>query len=250
MVPVKVAVAESLATDPVAVTVFAVPLLLNVSPLPAFAVKPQDPLPEPAGETVIVHNFIEVGPVTAMLVSVDANPETVAVTVTPLGPDEGASVRLVTVPVNVAVAASLALFPVAVTVFEIPPLLNKNPFELVGANVQLPPPFVREMIVHNAVELGLVSATLVSVDANPATVAVTVTPLGPDDGLSVRLAIAPSTVNVNEFCTEFPLESPYVTVIVNVAVLVYPLGVQPNEVVLVPLGSAHPVGTDPDQVYV
>ena len=61
---------------------------------------------------------------------------------------------------------------------------------------------------------------------------------------------AGSTVNVNEFCTEFPLESPYVTVIVNVAGLVYPLGVQPNEVVLVPLGNVHPVGTDPDQVYV
>jgi hypothetical protein len=74
--------------------------------------------------------------------------------------------------------------------------------------VQLPPPLVSELIVHNTAELGLVTATLVSVDANPATVAVTVIPLGPDDGLSVRLAIGPSTVNVNEFCTEFPLESP------------------------------------------
>ena len=187
--------------------------------------------------------------VTAMLVSVDANPAAVTVTVIPLGPDEGVSVRLTIVPMNVAVAVS-PLDPVAVTVFEAPPLLNVNPFEPVGTNVQLPPPLVSELIVHNAAELGLVTATLVSVDANPATVAVTVIPLGPDDGLSVRLAIGPSTVNVNEFCIEFPFESPYVTVIVNVAGLVYPLGVQPNEVVLVPLGNVHPVGTDPDQVYV
>ena len=246
--PVKVAVAKSLAADPVAVIVFAAPLILNVSPLPAFAVKPQDPLPEPAGETVIVHSFTDVGPATTMLASVDANPETVAVTVIPLGPDDGVSVRLVTVPVNVAVAVSLALFPVAVTVFEVPPLLNEKPFELVGTNVHDPPPPLAVM-VHRVVD-PIATAMLVSVDANPETVAVTVTPLGPDDGVSVRLAIAPSTVNVNEFCTEFPLESPYVTVIVNVAGLVYPLGVQPNEVVLVPLGSVHPVGTDPDQVYV
>ena len=135
MVPVKVAVAESLATDPVAVTVFAVPLLLNVSPLPAFAVKPQDPLPEPAGETVIVHNFTDVGPATAMLVSVDANPAAVTVTVTPLGPDDGESVRLATVPVNVVVAVSLATDPVAVTVFEVPLLLNVNPVVELATNV-------------------------------------------------------------------------------------------------------------------
>ena len=179
MVPVKVAVAESLATDPVAVTVFAVPLLLNVSPLPAFAVKPQDPLPEPAGETVIVHNFTDVGPATAMLVSVDANPAAVTVTLTPLGPDDGLNVRLATVPVNVVVAVSLATDPVAVTVFEVPLLLNVNPFELVGTNVQLPPPFVSELIVHNAAELELVTAMLVSVDAKPVTRTVTVIPLGP-----------------------------------------------------------------------
>ena len=58
-----------------------------------------------------------------------------------------------------------------------------------------------------------------------------------------------STVNVNESCTEFPFESPYVTVIVYVP-WVPELGVQPNEVVFVPLGSVHPVGTVPDQAYV
>ena len=86
---------------------------------------------------------------------------------------------------NVAVAVSPAVFPVAVTVFAV--LLNAKPFEIVGTNVQLPPPLVSELTVHNAAEVGLVTATPVSVDANPATVAVTVTPLGPDDGESVSV---------------------------------------------------------------
>ena len=135
MVPVKVAVAESLATDPVAVTVFAVPLLLNVSPLPAFAVKPHEPPPEPAGDTVIVHNFTDVGPATAMLVSVDANPAAVTVTVTPLGPDDGLNVRRATVPVNVVVCVSPAWLPVAVTTTVLPALLNVNPVEELATNV-------------------------------------------------------------------------------------------------------------------
>ena len=99
--PVKVAVAESLATDPVAVTVFEVPLLLNVNPFAALAANPQDPLPEPLGETVIVHRVTEVGPATVMVVSVDAKPVTRTVTVTPLGPWLGLNVNAVTVPVNV-----------------------------------------------------------------------------------------------------------------------------------------------------
>jgi hypothetical protein len=144
-------------------------------------------LPPPFVSELIVHNTAELGLVTATLVSVDANPATVAVTVIPLGPDDGLSVRLATVPVNVAVAVS-PLDPVAVTMFEAPPLLNVNPFEPVGTNVQLPPPLVSELIVHNAAELGLVTATLVSVDANPAAVTVTVTPpLGPDEGESVSV---------------------------------------------------------------
>ena len=87
---------------------------------------------------------------------------------------------------NVAVAVSPAELPVAVTVFAV--LLKEKPFELVGTNVQLPPPLVSELIVHNAAELGLVTATLVSADANPTAVAVTVTPpLGPDEGESVSV---------------------------------------------------------------
>ena len=190
MVPVNVAVAESLATDPVAVTVFAVPLLLNVSPLPAFAVKPHEPLPEPAGETVIVHNFIDVGPATAMLVSVDANPAAVTVTVTPLGPDDGESVRLATVPVNVAVAVSLALFPVAVTVFEVPPLLNEKPVEAVKVHVP-PPPLA--VIVHREFD-PIATAMLASVDAKPLARTVTVIPLGPWLGLNVNAVTVPVNV--------------------------------------------------------
>ena len=101
VVPVNVAVAVSPATDPVAVTVFAIPLLLNVKPFAALAANPQDPLPEPLGETVIVHRVTEVGPVTVMLVSVDAKPVTRTVTMIPLGPWLGLNVNVVTVPVNV-----------------------------------------------------------------------------------------------------------------------------------------------------
>ena len=102
---------------PFAVTVFAAPLLLEEKPLAELAVKVQDPPPEPEGETVIVQRVVEVGPVITIVVSVDANPVTVAVTVTPLGPDDGESVRLVTVTLNEAVALSnLPSDPFAVTV--------------------------------------------------------------------------------------------------------------------------------------
>ena len=163
------------AAFPFAVTGFEAPLLLNVNPFELVGTNVHVPPPPLA---VMVHR--EFDPiVTAMLVSVDANPAAVTVTLTPLGPDDGLNVRLATVPVNVAVAVSLATDPVAVTVFEVPLLLNVNPFELVGTNVQLPPPFVSELIVHNAAELELVTAMLVSVDAKPVTRTVTVIPLGP-----------------------------------------------------------------------
>ena len=68
-------------------------------------------------------------------------------------------------------------------------LLNVNPFELVGTNVHVPPPPLAVMI-HREFD-SIVTAMLVSVDANPAAVTVTLTPLGPDDGLNVRLAIVP-----------------------------------------------------------
>ena len=77
---------------------------------------------------------------------------------------------------------------------EAPEKLNVNPFELVGTNVHDPlPPLA--VIVHRVVD-PIVTAMLVSVDANPETVTVTVTPLGPDEGLSVRLAIVPVKVAV------------------------------------------------------
>ena len=89
---------------------------------------------------------------------------------------------------------SPAAFPFAVTGFEAPLLLNVNPFELVGTNVHVPPPPLAVM-VHREFD-PIVTAMLVSVDANPATVTITVTPLGPDDGVNVRLAIVPVKVAV------------------------------------------------------
>ena len=77
----------------------------------------------------------------------------------------------------------------AVTVFALPLLLNAKPFELVGTNVHVPLPPLAVM-VHREFD-PIVTAMLVSVDANPAAVTVTVTPLGPDEGVSVRLAIVP-----------------------------------------------------------
>ena len=127
--------------------------------------------------------------------SVDANPDPLTVTVTPLGPDTGLSVSEDVVPVKVAVAVSLAAFPFAVTVFAVPPVLNMKPFELVGTNVHDPLPPLAVM-VHRVTEVGPVTVMLVSVAANPAAVAVTVTPLGPDDGVSVRLATVPVNVVV------------------------------------------------------
>ena len=70
-----------------------------------------------------------------------------------------------------------------------PERLNVKPFEPVGMNVHDPPPSLAVM-VHREFD-PIVTAMLVSVDANPAAVTVTLTPLGPDDGLNVRLAIVP-----------------------------------------------------------
>ena len=81
---------------------------------------------------------------------------------------------------------SPATEPVAVTIFALPLLLNANPFELVGTNAHVPPPPLAVM-VHREFD-PIVTAMLVSVDAKPVAVAVTVTPVGPDDGLSVSVA--------------------------------------------------------------
>ncbi len=192
MVPVNVCWALSLAAEAVAVTVLALPVLLKEKPLPELTVKPHEPLPEPAGETVIVQRVTEVGPVIATVVSVDANPEAVAVTVTPVGPEEGLSVRLATVPVNVAVAVSLAGEPVAVTVFALPPLLKERPFAVLAVKLHEPPPPLTE-IEHNSAE-PIFTLIVVSVDANPEAVAVTVIPEGPDAGLSVSADVVPVNV--------------------------------------------------------
>ena len=70
-----------------------------------------------------------------------------------------------------------------------PERLNVNPFKLVGTNGHDPPPPLAVM-VHREFD-PIVTAMLVSVDANPVAVTVTLTPLGPDDGLNVRRAIVP-----------------------------------------------------------
>ncbi|MCL4307798.1 MAG: hypothetical protein M1126_00280 [Candidatus Thermoplasmatota archaeon] len=80
-------------------------------------------------------------------------------------------------------AVSSAGLPVAVTVFAV--LLKKKPFELVGKNVHDPPPPLAAM-VHRDFD-PTITAMLVSVSANPLPDAVTNVPIGPDDGVSVRL---------------------------------------------------------------
>ena len=165
---------------------FALPLLLNVKPFEPVGTNVHDPPPPLA---VMVHRVVD-PIVTAMLASVDANPAAVTVTVTPLGPDDGESVRLATVPVNVAVAVSLALFPVAVTVFEVPPLLNEKPVEAVKVHVP-PPPLA--VIVHREFD-PIATAMLASVDAKPLARTVTVIPLGPWLGLNVNAVTVPVNV--------------------------------------------------------
>ena len=180
------------AAFPFAVTGFEAPLLLNVKPFELVGTNVHVPPPPLA---VMVHR--EFDPiVTAMLVSVDANPAAVTVTLTPLGPDDGLNVRLATVPVNVAVAVSLALFPVAVTVFDVPLLLNEKPFAALAVNPQdpLPEPLGETVIVHRVTEVGPVTVMLVSVDAKPVTRTVTVIPLGPWLGLNVNAVMVPVNV--------------------------------------------------------
>ena len=119
------------AAFPFAVTVFAVPPVLNAKPFDFVGTNVHVP-PPPLAE--MVHRVVD-PIVTAMLVSVDANPAAVTVTVTPLGPDDGESVRLATVPVNVVVCVSPAWLPVAVTTTVLPALLNVNPVEELATNV-------------------------------------------------------------------------------------------------------------------
>ena len=145
-----------------------------------------------------------------MPVSVDAKPLAVAVTVIPEGPEDGFSVREMTVPVKVAVVESLAVHPEAVTVldapalekvkvvelesllgvpvavteFDVPPLVNVKPSAPLAVNVQVP--VFGVVTEHNVTELGLVTLTEVSLARKPVAVAVTRMPEGPFDGLKVR----------------------------------------------------------------
>ena len=190
--PVNVCSAVYFAGDPVAVTRFEAPPLLNVKPLPAAGVNVHVPPPEPP-LTVIAHRRTEVGPVTAIEVSVDANPEVVAVTVTPVGPARGVRVRLGSIPVNVVTATSIAppLFPVPVTLLGVPALLNENPATLVALNIQVPPPEAAGEIVIvqrvGKVALGPVTAIEMSIGENQNACVVTVTPVGPEEGVSVKV---------------------------------------------------------------
>ena len=172
---------------------FEVPPLVNVNPPAAFAVNPHEPPPAPP-DTVIVHSTVEPGPLTWIEVSVEDRPDTVAVTVTPEGPDVGLSVSPAVVPVNVATAVDPPV-SVAVTEVAVPPLLNAKPFVELAMNVHDPPPVPPEMlIVQSAVKLGPVTAIEVSADENPDTVAVTVIPVGPELGLSPREGVLTVTV--------------------------------------------------------
>ena len=170
-----------------------VPPLVNVNPPAAFAVNPHEPPPAPP-ETVIVHSTVEQGPLNWIEVYVEDRPDTVAVNVTPEGPDVGLSDSPAVVPVNVATAVDPPV-SVAVTEFAVPPLLNAKPFAELAANVHDPPPVPPEMlIVQSAVKLGPVIAIEVSADENPDTVAVTVIPVGPELGLSPREGVLTVTV--------------------------------------------------------
>ena len=139
--------------------------------------------------------------VTAMLVSVDAKPLAVAVTVIPVGPEVGLNTRETTVPVKVWEAVSDAAFPVIVTWFRKPlPEVKVNPFVAWSATnvhplndppetVQVPPVSVIDVLVSVSSKV-----TNVSVEANPLPDAVTVIPVGPKVGLNARLVTVPLNV--------------------------------------------------------
>jgi hypothetical protein len=184
---------SKLPSDPVAVTVYAVdeavPVIVTVQLIvPVLLVSPQ----------LVVDNVapLEIDSVTEIVAveEVGVNPVPATVTNVPLGPWLGVSVIVGLVPVNVAVAVSPAGLPVAVTVFAVPLLLNLKPVDVLAVKVQ--PENDPELTVQvegeverGVVELPTVKVTLVSGPANPLPDAVTVIPLGPDDGVSVRLGV-------------------------------------------------------------
>ena len=102
------------------------------------------------------------------------------------------------VPVNVALFVSLppAAVPIAVTVLPVPPLENVNPFDATAKNWHEPPPDPTGVTVttQRLAEVGPRIVIDASLEANPATVAVTVIPLGPAVGLSVSFVTVPVNV--------------------------------------------------------
>ena len=101
-----------------------------------------------------------------------------------------------TVPVNVVDEASPAAEPVATTGSAVPEPLKEKPYVVSAEKVQVPPagPAPDAETVQRGAPVGPVRATWVSDDAKPATLAVTLTPLGPPDGLRVRLVTVPVKV--------------------------------------------------------
>ena len=188
VVTVNEAVALSkLPSDPVAVTVYAAGVLdviatvqLNV---PVLLVSPQlvvDSVPP-----------LEIDSVTEIVVppAVGVNPVPLTVTVVPLGPWLGVSVIAGTVPVNVAVAVSPVVAPVAVTVFAVPLLLKKKSPKVLAVKVQSEndPELTGQMA---RIDVPTVIVTDVSPEAKPLPDAVTVVPAGPWSGVRVRLSIS------------------------------------------------------------
>ena len=127
--------------------------------------------------------------------SVDANPDPVTKTVTPVGPEEGLNARTIIVPVNVALPESPlpAAVPLAVTGLLVPPFENVNPFVPTAENWHEPPPEATGLTVteQRVDEAGPWIVIDESLEANPATVTVTVIPAGPRGGLRVRLDTVP-----------------------------------------------------------
>ena len=183
-----------LTSDPVAVTVYA-------ADVPDVIVTVQLKLPAELPNSVTVHVSLDVTLAPGLIVNtivtappvsvVGVNPVPATVPDVPLDPWLGVSVIAGTVPVNVAVAVSPAVFPVAVTVFAVPLLLNEKPVDVLAVKVQPEndPELTVQVLLLKEVD-PTSNVTLVSVDANPLPDAVTVTPLGPDDGVRVRLSIS------------------------------------------------------------
>ena len=86
-----------------------------------------------------------------------------------------------------------AAVPLAVTVLPVPPVENVNPLVPTAENWHEPPPEATGLTVaeQRVDEAGPWIVIDESLEAKPATVNVTVIPLGPREGLRVRLVTVP-----------------------------------------------------------